>query len=452
MAYVFNLRKELAQFIQYKELIGNTLTKTANTYPDISIEQQRLITIMEVVENQPEIQDSCFGYTQQCTYSELKNYYMNYDINQFMNSVLSQYNARTKANLQIWGMYEQADKLYQQRDVSQCLSKTRKIGIAINAMYVRKYFSSNRTEILAKMIKNIVNEFEIMLNETNWMDEKTRKSALTKLRMMRPYVVGYPQELHNNTLIDENYEGIHMTPKHYLTNILNLRRYLRKQKTIYVWKDWKFYAKNIMDTSAKYDNNNNRFILNAGILGGVFFGEDRPLYMDYGAIGSVVGHEITHGFDHVGIDRDEYGNEANWWHPETKKKFLEKVECVIDKYWDYTYEIGNQLFLVDGYQTLRENIADLGGTKEAYRAYQRLSTTFQEPEGTLPGLPYSTNQLLWLAGTNKACTTPPTRHPTLHSPKKYRINGAFSDMDEFSKDWNCPIGSKMNPVKKCQVW
>jgi len=440
MAYVFNLRKELAQFIQYKELIGNTLTKTANTYPDISIEQQRLITIMEVVENQPEIQDSCFGYTQQCTYSELKNYYMNYDINQFMNSVLSQYNARTKANLQIWGMYEQADKLYQQRDVSQCLSKTRKIGIAINAMYVRKYFSSNRTEILAKMIKNIVNEFEIMLNETNWMDEKTRKSAITKLRMMRPYIVGYPQELPNKTLLDENYEGIHMTPKGYLTNILNLRRYLRKPKT----KDWKHYAKNIMEVNAMHERNNNRFILYAGILGGVFFGEDRPLYMDYGSIGSVIGHEITHGFDNEGINLDEYGKWANWWHPETKKKFFERVKCVIDKYSD---------FQINGKQTLDDNIADLGGIKEAYRAYQRLSATFQEPEGTLPGLPYTTNQLLWLAGANDMCTLHPTRQSDFrHSPKKYRINGAFSDMEEFSKDWNCPIESNMNSAEKCQVW
>jgi len=196
----------------------------------------------------------------------------------------------------------------------------------------------------------------------------------------------------------------------------------------------------------------------AGILGGVFFGEDRPLFMDYGAIGFVVGHEITHGFDNSGSQFSGHGNMVNWWQPETKKKYLARTQCVIEEYGNYSLVLDGEEFHFNGVNTLGENIADIGGIKEAYRAYQRLAATFEEPEGTLPGLPYSTNQLLWLAGADIWCTKdrPEVVKQQIltdpHTPNKFRVNGPYSNLEEFSKDWNCPIGSNMNPVKKCRVW
>lgn len=102
----------------------------------------------------------------------------------------------------------------------------------------------------------------------------------------------------------------------------------------------------------------------AGVLQGVFFNKDRPNYLNYAAIGYVIGHEITHGFDDKGRQFDKDGNNRNWWHSDTEKNFKDKVQCIIDQYGNYTVaEINENL---NGIHTQGENIADNGGLKQAY--------------------------------------------------------------------------------------
>merc|ERR1712179_263737 len=158
----------------------------------------------------------------------------------------------------------------------------------------------------------------------------------------------------------------------------------------------------------------------AGILQGVFFGSDRPKYLNYGAIGWVIGHEITHGFDDQGRQFDQEGNLVNWWHPETTSRYLNKAECIIKQYSDYTFlELGD--LPVNGINTQ--------------------------------------GQLFWISGANVWCSKHRPQALKLsvitgtHSPDKYRVQGAFSNMAGFSRDFNCKEGSKMHPPKedKCKV-
>ena len=192
------------------------------------------------------------------------------------------------------------------------------------------------------------------------------------------------------------------------------------------------------------------------ILSGVTFNVSRPRYMNYGALGFITGHEITHGFDDEGSQRDGDGNLVNWWQPETKKKYKAKTKCIIEQYGNYSVEIGGKTIHLNGINTQGENIADNGGIKEAYKAYQQ-SVRHHGEELPLPQLGYTPTQLFWLSAASFWCTvyTPENLSKLIrdtHSPDRFRVIGPFSNSPEFASDWKCPAGSPMNPTKKCSVW
>jgi len=171
----------------------------------------------------------------------------------------------------------------------------------------------------------------------------------------------------------------------------------------------------------------------------------------------VIGHEITHGFDDQGAQWDGDGNLFNWWAKETKKNYLEKAQCIIGQYGNYSVQVNDESINLNGIHTQGENIADNGGYKAAFRAYKRLVAK-HGPEPRLPGLPYTQRQMFWLAGAQINCGTMRPEYKKYivltdpHSPAQYRVNGPFSNLPEFAADWNCPVGSPMNPAKKCTVW
>jgi len=194
----------------------------------------------------------------------------------------------------------------------------------------------------------------------------------------------------------------------------------------------------------------------------MFFSGDRPHYMNYGGIGYVIGHEITHGFDDHGRLYDKTGNLRAWWRRETGDKYTERAHCMLRQYGNFTVRArpgcaaGGR---VDGLHTMGENIADNGGVMLAYGAYRRWSAARREPEPRLPGLDeYTPGQMFWISAANVWCSVyrPETlRHCLLtghHSPGRYRVIGSFQNQREFADDFRCPAGSYMNPVHKCKVW
>lgn len=202
--------------------------------------------------------------------------------------------------------------------------------------------------------------------------------------------------------------------------------------------------------------------------------------MNYGAIGFIIGHEITHGFDDMGRQYDSDGNLRDWWQPKTANLFLEKAQCIIEQYGNYTDEATNlkvslaywrlvywtkiELMIViwsipqlNGIHTQGENIADNGATKQAYSAYKRWVKK-NGPELKLPGLSYTPEQLFWIASAQIWCAHDRTEFLKVkirtdsHALEHFRVVGAFGNNADFAKDFQCPLGSPMNPVKKCEVW
>ncbi|KZC07350.1 Membrane metallo-endopeptidase-like 1 [Dufourea novaeangliae] len=332
------------------------------------------------------------------------------------------------------------------------------LAISVGALYVRKYFKEDAKKNAVEMVADIRTEFTKILKKVDWMDDETRKSALDKAASMSSHIA-YPDELLDDTKLEEFYQNLELTTDNYLEGILNLTLFgveysfgkLRKpvNKT-----DWITHGRPAI-VNAFYSSIENSIQFPAGILQGAFFNNDRPKYMNYGAIGFVIGHEITHGFDDQGRQFDKAGNLVDWWAPQTKEKYLERAECIIHQYGNYTVEdVGLNL---NGINTQGENIADNGGIKEAYLAYKDWVRRNQE-EPRLPGLPYTPEQLFWISAANTWCSKYRPEAMKLrittgfHSPGKFRVLGPLSNMEEFSKDFNCPLRTKMNPEKKCAVW
>jgi membrane metallo-endopeptidase-like protein 1 len=186
-----------------------------------------------------------------------------------------------------------------------------------------------------------------------------------------------------------------------------------------------------------------------------FFDPERPQYMNYGGIGEVIGHEITHGFDDGGRQYDKDGNLIDWWEPETNRTFARKSQCLVEQYGNYTVpEIEMSL---NGVKNLGENIADNGGIKIAYRGYLRWLDR-NKVEKALPGLPYTPRQMFWISAATNGCTKYKKEYlkqmvmSGFHSPYYFRILVPFMNSDYFARDFNCPLGSPMNPKYKCRVW
>jgi len=331
---------------------------------------------------------------------------------------------------------------------------------AVGSMYARKYFPLENKNIADEMVQKIRKEFKIMLDELAWMDEATREEAHQKVDSMTPWIA-YAKEILDDDLLNEFYEGMELNGESYIKNYLKMKqfinRYYTKEFRIPIdTKSWKTHGGAAI-VNAFYSPSENSIQFPAGILDGLFFQADRPSYMNYGAIGMVVGHEITHGFDDTGSQRDGEGNLKNWWTKLAKNNYLEKTQCVIDQYGNYTVEVNEETINLNGINTQGENIADNGGYKEAIRAYNRLVEEYGE-EPRLPGLDYTNRQVFWLTGASIWCNA--IRPATLksrvltdpHSPGRFRVNGSFRNLKEFAQDWNCPSGSNMNPVKKCSVW
>ncbi|XP_011866367.1 PREDICTED: membrane metallo-endopeptidase-like 1 isoform X1 [Vollenhovia emeryi] len=332
------------------------------------------------------------------------------------------------------------------------------MGISVGSMYVRKYFKEDAKNAALEMVDDIRQEFIKILKKVDWMDEKTRANALEKAAGMASHIA-YPNELLDDRKLEKFYEGLELSADDYVGSIFNLSMFgtnfsfgrLRQpvNKT-----EWISHARPAI-VNAFYSSIENSIQFPAGILQGAFFSNDRPRYMNYGAIGFVIGHEITHGFDDQGRQFNKEGNLVDWWQSETKKRYLKKAECIIHQYGNYTVkDVGLNL---NGINTQGENIADNGGIKEAYFAYREWVKR-NKPEPRLPGLPYSPEQLFWISAANSWCSKYRPEAMKLrittgfHSPSEFRVRGPLSNMEEFSRDFNCPVGSRMNPEKKCTVW
>uniref|UniRef100_A0A8C1WW47 Endothelin converting enzyme-like 1 n=1 Tax=Cyprinus carpio TaxID=7962 RepID=A0A8C1WW47_CYPCA len=335
-----------------------------------------------------------------------------------------------------------------------CLNQANKhFGMALGALFVQQHFSSSSRAKVQELVEDIKHSLDQRLQELDWMDEETRGAARAKLQHMM-VMTGYPDFLLKPELIDEEY-GFDVNEKTYFRNILNSIKYNIKLsvKKIQREVDKTTWLLPPQALNAYYLPNKNQMVFPAGILQPTLYDPEFPQSLNYGGIGAIIGHELTHGYDDWGGQYDRYGNLKQWWTEESYKKFQKKAECIVKLYENFT--VYNQR--VNGRLTLGENIADLGGLKLSFYAYQKWVRE-HGPERPLPGLKYTHEQLFFIAFAQNWCMKRRSQSIYLqlltdkHAPEHYRVIGSVSQFEEFSRVFHCPRGSPMHPLNKCSVW
>ncbi|RWS03047.1 neprilysin-2-like protein, partial [Dinothrombium tinctorium] len=307
-----------------------------------------------------------------------------------------------------------------------------------------------------EMIHSIRKAFNELLDENDWMDEETRKVAKEKANSMNERI-GYPEILTNSVDVSKEYHSLQVYEDQFLFSIFNLLKFeatknLKKLREPVNKDRWNTEPAVV---NAFYNPNKNDIVFPAGILQPLFYSQQFPKSLNYGGIGVVIGHEITHGFDDKGRQYDKDGNLKQWWNNATIERFRERAQCIIDQYSNYVLK--DVELNINGKMTQGENIADNGGLKQAYRAFRK----WVEKHGTeplLPGLNLNHDQLFFLNYAQIWCGSMRREdainkiRSSVHCPGPIRVKGPLSNSLDFSRAYNCPLGSEMNPVKKCSVW
>jgi endothelin-converting enzyme/putative endopeptidase len=226
------------------------------------------------------------------------------------------------------------------------------------------------------------------------------------------------------------------------------KRQLRKIGTPVDRQEWDMTPPTV---NAYYDPQNNDINFPAGILQLPFFDTDRDEAANYGAIGAVIGHEMTHGFDDEGHQYGIHGNLENWWRSADEAKFKQRSACLVAEYGHFT---AVDDVAVNGELTLGENTADNGGIRLALAALKKRLGKQQLPpvDGFAAGQRFFISYAQTWCGDSRPEAARLQALTDPHSPVQFRVNGVVSNLAEFRKAFHCPVGKPMAPEKMCRVW
>ncbi|MEM6290255.1 MAG: M13 family metallopeptidase [Myxococcota bacterium] len=332
-----------------------------------------------------------------------------------------------------------------------CVAVTdRAVRDDLGQLYVADHFAGDSRGIALEMITGIEAAFEAGLPSLSWMDEGTQARAVEKMTAI-VNKIGYPQEW-------RDYSALSLGDGH-LANVVAARTFDVQRSLGEYGKpvdklEWHMSPPTV---NAYYNPPNNEMVFPAGILQEPFFSPQWPMAMNFGGIGMVMGHELTHGFDDSGRKFDGSGRLTEWWDEAAAKRFEERAQCVDDLYSSYEVQPGVHL---NGRLTLGENIADFGGIKQAHAAYVAWAqANGEDPKAQVwDGL--TAEQLMFVSFGQIWCSkaTPEVEKVLAltdpHSHPRYRINGPLSNLPAFWEAFSCEEGSGMRPPAEavCEVW
>uniref|UniRef100_A0A5F5Q2G6 Membrane metalloendopeptidase like 1 n=1 Tax=Equus caballus TaxID=9796 RepID=A0A5F5Q2G6_HORSE len=330
---------------------------------------------------------------------------------------------------------------------------------AVGSLYVKKAFPGDSKNVVRELINKVRAVFVETLEELGWMDEASKKKAREKAMSIREQI-GYPNYIleDRNKHLDEEYSKLHFSEDLYFENGLqNLKASAHRSiKKLREKVDQNLWIIGAAVVNAFYSPNRNQIVFPAGILQPPFFSKEQPQALNFGGIGMVIGHEITHGFDDNGRNFDKNGNMLDWWSNFSAEHFREQSECMIYQYGNYSWDLADQQN-VNGFSTLGENIADNGGLRQAYKAYLKWKAEGGKDQ-QLPGLDLTYDQLFFInyaqvwCGSYRPEFALQSIKTDVHSPLKYRVLGSLQNLAAFADAFHCARGTPMHPQQRCRVW
>ncbi len=325
------------------------------------------------------------------------------------------------------------------------------LGEALAQPFIAQTFGAEGKKTTLQMVEEIEKSFERNLDTLAWMDAPTREQALVKVRKI-VNKIGYPDKW-------RNYDALKVERGSFLTSLANASAFEQARQLAKIGKpvDKSEWLMSPPTVNAYYNPPFNEIVFPAGILQPPFFNREATPSVNFGAMGMVVGHEITHGFDDEGRQYDAEGNLRDWWTPASDKAFRERVACVKEQYDGYT---AVDELKVNGALTLGENVADLGGLKLAHAAMEAWLARDAEAAKQANSYRFSPSQQFFLGYAQSWCSkyrTPFARQMAVvdpHSPPYWRVNGPVVNLPAFRQAFQCQEGSKMvrPAAQRCEVW
>ena len=319
------------------------------------------------------------------------------------------------------------------------------LGEEIGRLYVKKYFSDAAKKRMQTLVKNLQSALKMRIEQLDWMSENTKHQALKKLNTFRAKI-GYPDvwrdysklEIRDDSLYDNMIRVAEFEDRFWLDKI--------GQK-----KDPNIWFMNAHEVNAYYDPTTNEICFPAGILQYPFFDMTADDAFNYGAIGAVIGHEMTHGFDDSGRQFDENGNMRDWWEDTDAKSFVARANVMRDFF--------NNIIVApnvhaNGEFTLGENLADYGGVTVAYTAYMNFGNRTESADGFTDVqrffISYATN---WAGNIRDEAILKQTK-TNEHSLERWRVNGILPHIDAWYDAFGVAPGDKMYvaPENRVKIW
>lgn len=321
------------------------------------------------------------------------------------------------------------------------------IGELLGQLYVAEYFKPEAKKRMDIMIENLRKAFAIRINNLEWMGADTKKKALAKLAAFNPKI-GYPAKW-------ETYNGLNITKNNFYQNIRNVSKWRFQDNLSKLGKpvDRTKFGMTPPTVNAYYNATLNEIVFPAGILQFPFFHPDADDALNYGGIGAVIGHEMSHGFDDQGSKYDADGTLRNWWTDDDRKKFEQRTNLLAAQFDGYKVV---DTIPVNGKLTLGENIGDLGGLNAAFEAY-KMTDEFKQGK-TIDGFTPTQRFFLSWAQVWRANTLPETAAKLVmtdnHSPAQYRVIGPIVNMDEWYNAFDVKPGDRLykKPEDRIKIW
>jgi putative endopeptidase len=323
-------------------------------------------------------------------------------------------------------------------------------GEALGQLYVKEYFPAESKAAMEKLVTNLREALKARLEKLDWMSEETKKKAMEKWASFTPKI-GYPDKWREWTGLSTGRDG-------YLQNVTAASKFNHDFEMAKIGKpvDRTEWGMSPQTVNAYYNPLMNEIVFPAAILQPPFFDPKADPALNYGGIGSVIGHEMLHGYDDQGSQFDAKGNFANWWQEADKKGFEARTAKLVKQFDDYVSIDGIH---VKGQLTLGENIADLGGTTVSFDALQKaLADAGKSPDEKIDG--YTENQRFWLnwATVWRRNFAPEELKVRLntdpHAPANFRAIGAPSNEPSFAAAFQCKPGDAMVRAddKRVVIW
>ncbi len=328
----------------------------------------------------------------------------------------------------------------------RCVAMTdNELGEALGQAYVDRMFGAEGKDRTLRMVRDIESAMEQDLKSVEWMSPETKKLAYEKLHAVANKI-GYPDKW-------RDYSKFEVLPNDLVGNTIRGREFESDRQMAKVGQpvDKMEWLMSPPTVNAYYDPQMNNINFPAGILQPPFYGPTAPEPMNYGGMGAVVGHELTHGFDDQGRQFDALGNFKDWWKKEDAVEYEGRAKCIEDEYGNF---VADGDLKQNGKLTEGENIADNGGLRLAYMALASLMSgrKLADVDGFTP------QQQFFLGWADVWCqnSTPEVKRLSAqvdpHSLPEFRVNGTVANMPEFAQAFSCKVGQPMAPKKNCRVW